>query len=362
MKSDSLDAEARAFLFDAARLKRFRDRLRDGQRRTVPQEALWAAFAAVYDDLPSGPERRKWLKAVLEELADRADIQLPVRHGKQWDRTSEIVLPTAVSLAVPRSDADPRPQWRQFPWHPRLQWVFGLRSLSPDHFAFLKRVNDGLVEGWFEQSECFKYRSLQLTGDEKRLEKLLKGTLFSPGCLTLEMLGCLPGTLPLTVERFSSSPNMLVFENAAPFMLARGILSKITQPKVGYLAWGAGAQILKAVGYLSTIQPQVTEILYVGDLDAAGMKIAADLQRTSTEVPVRPAAQFHQAMLESAARLGEADGWPVKDEQPSTALESMISFLAPATRQKVAKMIEQRRRIPEEVLSHSAMARLLCSS
>ena len=29
-----------------------------------------------------------------------------------------------------------------------------------------------LVRGWFEQPECFKYRSLQLTGDEKRLEAL----------------------------------------------------------------------------------------------------------------------------------------------------------------------------------------------
>ena len=94
--------------------------------------------------------------------------------------------------------------WRQFPWHPCLQWVFRLRSLPPDHFAFLKQLNRGLVEGWFEQPECFKYRSLQLTGDEKRLETLVKGTLFAPGCLTLEMLGCLPETLPLAAEQLSS--------------------------------------------------------------------------------------------------------------------------------------------------------------
>ena len=47
-----------------------------------------------------------------------------------------------------------------------------------------------LVEGWFEASEPLKYRSLQLTGDEKRLQKLCKCRLFGPGRLTLDMLGC----------------------------------------------------------------------------------------------------------------------------------------------------------------------------
>ena len=358
MTGESLDAETRAFLFDATRLKRFRDRLRSSRRRTVRQEGVWTAFAAVYDDLPSGPERRKWLIAVLEELAGRGAILLPVRHGSQWDRTSEIALPTAISIVAPQPGVDLRMQWRQFPWHPRLQWVFQLRSLPPDHFAFLQRVNEGFVEGWFEQPECFKYRSLQLTGDEKRLESLLKGTLFGPGCLTLEMLGCLPEALPLAVEQLSSRASMLVFENAAPFMLARRIAAS-TQPLVGRLAWGAGTQILRAVAYFSMIQPAVTEILYVGDLDAAGMKIAADLQRTSTAVPVRPATQFHCAMLESAAQLGAKDGWPVKDEQPNSVSDSVVDFLAPELRHTVSTLIAQGRRIPEEVLSHSAMTRLL---
>lgn len=358
MTSDSLDAESRTFLFDSTRLKRFHDRLRNSPRRMIRLEALWTAFAAVFDDLPSGPERRKWLLAVLEELADRGDILLPVRHGKQWDRTSEIALPTVVSMATPQLGDDSRTQWRQFPWHPRLQWVFQLRSLSPDHFAFLKSVNKGLVEGWFEQPECFKYRSLQLTGDEKRLETLTSGSLFAQGCLTLEMLGCLPEALPLATEYLSAEPSLLVFENAAPFMLARSIAAGSARPLFGRLAWGAGTQVMKAVAYFPTIQPAVAEILYVGDLDAAGMRIAADLQRTSTAVPVRPATRFHQAMLESAACLGADDGWPAKDEQGSIS-EAVVGFLAPELQQKVAGMIRQGRRVPEETLPHAAMARLL---
>ena len=262
-------------------------------------------------------------------------------------------------MAAPQSEDDSRTHWRQFPWHPRLQWVFQLRSLSLDHFTFLKGVNEGLVEGWFEQPECFKYRSLQLTGDEKRLESLTGCSLFAQGCLTLEMLGCLPEALPLATEYLSSEPSMLVFENAAPFMLAQSIAAGSARSLVGRLAWGAGTQVLKAVTYFPTICPPVTEVFYVGDLDAAGMRIAADLQRNSMSVPVRPATRFHQAMLESAACLGAEDGWPVKDEQPSAVSESVIGFLAPELRQKVAAMIGQGRRVPEEAISHATMARLL---
>ena len=240
MNSDLLDADIRAFLLDTGRLKQFRHRLRNCPRRTIRLEAVWTAFVAVYDDLPSGPERRKWLRAVLQELAARGDLLLPVRHGKRWDRTSEIALPTAVSLAMRRSGDDSRMRWRQFPWHPHLQWVFQLRSLSPGHFAFLKRVNKGLVERWFEHLECFKYRSLQLTGDEKRLEALVGSSLFGTGCLTLEMLGCLPEALPLVTEELSPASNMLVFENAAPFMLARGIARGSERPLFGRLAWAPG--------------------------------------------------------------------------------------------------------------------------
>ncbi len=354
-----LDSETQAFLFDTARLRRFNDGLNSGDHKTIRQEAIWAVFAEIYRDLPSGPERRRWLMAVLEKLAEKGEIVLPVEHGSQWDRTSAIQLPTAISLARPEADQDARMPWREFPWHPRLQWMFQLRTLAADQFEFLKRVHDGLVEGWFEQFECFKYRSLQLTGDEKRLESLHKGMLFAPGRLTLEMLGCESEALPLATEHFSSQPTLLIFENAAPFMLARKTLAKTAQPRIGRVAYGAGKQVLKAVPYFEMIQPALTEILYVGDLDAEGMMIAADLQRLSKSIPVLPATEFHHAMLASAAQLGAADGWAAKGEPPLDVANTVIAFLAPEVGLTVATLIAAGRRIPEEVLSHSAMCGLL---
>lgn len=228
-----------------------------------------------------------------------------------------------------------------------------------DQVTFLKRVHTGLVSGWFGKLECFKYRSLQLTGDEKRLEELHRGILFGPERLTLAMLGCEPESLPLASEQFSADPTLLIFENAAPFMLARKILAATSTPAVGRLAYGAGKQVLKAVGYLPMVEPAITEIQYVGDLDAEGMRIATEFQRLSKSIPVRPATQFHKAMLESAIQLESSDGWPSKDERESYDFASSVGFLTDEIRGQVGSMIRNGRRIPEEVLSFAAMSHLL---
>lgn len=359
MTGDTPDAETRGFLCDELRVQQFCEALSRGNRRTIGQADIWAAFVAAYCDPPSGPERRQWLLTALEEAARRGAIQLPVRHGRCWDRSSAVVLPTVVRLAVAQPDGAARRRWRQFPWHSRLQWVLQLRTLSTEQTAFLQRIHEGLVEGWFAETECFKYRSLQLTGDEKRLETLLKGVLFGPERLTLEMLGCEADALPLATEFLSPHPVMLVFENAAPFMLARSIAAVTLPPRIGRLAYGAGKQILKAVNYFSMIEPAIQEIRYIGDLDAEGMRIAADLQRRSKLVVVKPAAAFHSLMLESAAALGAADGWPAKDEPSSKVSEGTLSFLAPDIRRRVLTIILASRRIPEEVLSRAAMSELL---
>jgi hypothetical protein len=362
MTGDELDDETRHFLCDEARLHQFCEALRQGKRWTVSDTALWSALANTYRDLPTGPERRRWLLTVLEAAAERGLVRLPVRHGKRWDRSSVIALPREVKVVPPVAEATAAKQWRQFPWHTRLQWVLQLRSLAADQITFLQRVHEGLVEGWFHQPECFKYRSLQLTGDEKRLNTLLKGSLFGPERVTLSMLGCEPEALPLATEFLSPHPRMLVFENAAPFMLARTIAAYHRPPLIGRLAYGAGKQILKAIDYFSMIAPPITEILYVGDIDAEGLRIAVSVQRRSQAVAVRPAVAFHQAMLASAAALGAPTGWPAMEESARKLGESALQFLSADIRRRCGAMIAVGRRIPEEVLSCAAMTELLQSA
>lgn len=360
MIPQALDRDTQAFLLEPSRLRQFAEQLHREPGTRIRQERLWSLFVEVYGDLPFGPERRLWILTVLEELQSRRDILLPVRHGRQWDRTSVVAVPKAVTKGTAALDTDAvSGSWRTYPWHPRLQWVLTLRSVSSEQFAFLLRVNEGLVEGWFEHQESFKYRSLQLTGDEKRLEGLYRGSLFQPGCLTPSMLGCETDGLPLVNEQFSEEPTMLIFENATPFMVARRILSQLSTPGIGRLAYGAGKQVLKTAPYLTMMTPQLQQIFYVGDLDAEGIQTAASLSRLSFSVPVQPATRFHAAMLDSAKELGAAAGWPVKDNQPGLLSAEALDFIAPEIREPVRVMIERKCRVPEEVLPRTVMRSLL---
>jgi hypothetical protein len=100
---------------------------------------------------------------------------------------------------------------------------------------------------------------------------------------------------------------------------------------------------------------------YVGDLDGEGIQLAATVSHLSTEVPVRPATRFHMAMFEAAAALGSADGWPVKEHHARRVTESGLAYLDVEVRGHAQSLVEQGRRIPEEVISHTLMRQLLAS-
>lgn len=356
------EPEVHSLLLDDANLHDMVIRLTARNRRTARLDDIWSAFVSVYKDFPSGRERRLWLWTVLEELDGAGEIILPVRHGKQWDRTSDVPLPTKITLASDASTSNCM-DWRAFPWHPSLQWILERRFVSAQHVKFLTRVNQGLVDGWFEESEPLKYRSLQLTGDEKLLQKFAKTKLFATGKLSLGLLGCEAEVLPIAFEQISDGPIMLMFENAAPFMLARRVTREMVSsgrvPRFGILAYGAGKQVVKSVEYLSTITPAVKAVFYIGDLDAEGLQIGGELKERSNAVPVQPATAFHAAMLQSAAELNAPGGWPTKDGQPRVIGRGAMEFPDPSIRGACARMVQTGMRIPEEVLPTNWIRRLM---
>ena len=357
-----LDPEIRSMLLDDAKLRGLLSLLTASKRKTAKLDEIWSAFVRIYDYIPSGRERRVWLMTVLEELDASEEIALPVPHGKQWDRTSDVPLPKKVTFCVTDS-THTEGDWKSFAWHPELQWVLDRRHIAPLQVEFLKRVNQGLAAGWFATREALKYRSLQLAGDEKRLQKFAKTKLFGVGKLSLEMLGCDREMLPIVVERTSDHPTIVMFENAAPFVVARQVLLEYkaanTSVPIGGVAYGAGKQVVKSAAYLPTLDPEVKTVLYVGDLDAEGLQIAAELKRLSENVAIYPATTFHVAMLRSAAELNAPNGWPSKERQSRTPSRSVLSFLDSSVRSTCEHLLQCGSRIPEEVLSLRWMRRLV---
>jgi hypothetical protein len=347
---------------DPERVGHFGRLIRASHTKRVNREALWRAFAEAFPKRPCGPDERVWMLGAIEELVGKGLISLPSGKGQRWDRSALPHLPNSVDLL--RAVTVPQDQrWRSHPWHPMLQWVADLVVLSPEQQAFLFRVHEGFVQGTFDQPAPMKYRSLQLTGDEKRLADLMKTKLFEPGRLSLNLLGCLPDTCPLAWESVADNDNAIVFENIGPFMVARQVLSSMPSPPFGIVVHGAGMAFQAGVGYLATIGRPVQSLRYVGDFDREGLWIptaARECARRAGLPEVLPATELHRAMLASAAALGHPEGWPSGGRRSDPADIGIADFVSAAIRQQVLTILLQGNRVPEETLGPCEMLSAWC--
>ncbi len=357
MSRYDLDPDAAHYVLDPKPLRRFLRGLRSEPRIRVGHARVWKSFATAFPQHPQGQEGRRWLTAALEALEAQGQLRLPVAHGKRWDRSSAVAVPLSVDLVRP-TPVGRKSDWRAFPWHRSLQWILECRHLTSGQVSFLCKVHEGLVDGTFAEPASFKYRSLQLTGDEKRLGSLVKTQLFRPGRLTLEAIGCGPDVLPLTWEAVSGRRRMIIFENAGAYMVGLQVLRSVRDPPYGRIAYGCGLDVLKAVAYLRVIELEVDDIDYVGDLDIKGLEIAVSLRKVTQRLglpPIRPATTLHSAMLRSAPQLGAPNGWPATKAVAKAAMGDLLEFIDPSLRDPVRSVLAKGCRIPEEVLGHREM-------
>ena len=105
--------------------------------------------------------------------------------------------------------------------------------------------------------------------------------------------------------------------------------------------------------------PPVATVRYVGDLDAEGIQLAADVGRLSQRIPIQEATTFNETMFQCARELGAETGWPMKELQPHQISDSALSVIAAPLREQCRRFVELGHRIPEEVISHRVMSRLL---
>lgn len=327
----------------------------DGTR--VRERELWHAFARVYPHRTAGPEERRLLVAALAALESRGTVRLPPHNGRRWDRSLTPAVPKSVDVV--REAPPPREfVWRTFPWHANLHWVVDCRVLSAQQLEFLRRVHEALVCGTLQELAPLKYRSLQLTGNEKGLASLATTSLFGPDRLTLEGLGCLPDAVPLAWEQVGKGGRMVIFENAGPFAVARRVLSELPARPYDVVAYGGGRAVLAALGHIRTIEHRFESIHYVGDLDDVGLDIACAARTIADRLglpPLLPAVELHRQMLEAAAAFGQPQGWASPATLTAAERSRAITFLPEELRELVVTLLQAGRRIPEEVLGPAEM-------
>jgi hypothetical protein len=329
----------------------------------VPIEVYWTAFDQAFPHR-SVHDERQLLRAVLDAAQEAGWIRLPSARGRLWDTSREPRLPAVIHRVT--AGREPRStDWRTFPWHPRLQWVLSLPALTAEQEGLLRNVHDGLACGAFAEPAPLRHRSLQLTGDEKKLVRMGdQKTLFGPGRLTRELLGCFREPVPFASVDIGPAPDALVVENVGTFYSAVAALRRMNNPRYGLVVHGVGTAFRYSVRYFRELPRTVRLVHYLGDLDAEGIAIAygaAEIARREGDLPPIVAVPGGvQALLHAAAELGKPDGWPSSAGPLSRV--SGGSFLPDAVRDQVLQMIRRGRRIPEEALGVPGWDRLLAGA
>jgi Wadjet anti plasmid transformation system JetA-like protein len=241
-------------------------------RVRVEQELLWRALQAVHPEVSVTTEARAKLRDLIDQLALDGFCETP-KGREGWDQSSLPLVPKWIRLPNPRPPAN-ADDLRRIPWAPELRFLVSMRTDLPlDDLLKLQRF---FADGGRQRPVVpVKERSLQIFGDEKRLDSLRKTTLFPPGRLTLEALRCEAVGEPLA---WKCGPNpggpVIIVENAATWhSYSRW---NIEQAVFSAVVYGKGLQAAESICFLCDVFDQLggpRRVLYFGDLDPPGLRI-----------------------------------------------------------------------------------------
>lgn len=231
-------------------------------------------------------------------------------------------------------------------WRRELSWARG-HKLTTTQVEILTAINRWLrdTDGDEEQRTVIpmRERSLEIFGDEKRLDALMATTLFEPGRLTLATLFAERVPPPLACERVGDGDIVLVIENSDTYETVRALLAE-NCGRVGYVAFGGGHAFEASVARIRRLSG-VRDIAYYGDLDDDGLIIPqrANVSAVSLGLPpVRPAAGLYQLLLRQVVR-GRAP-----KQVPPLVAERRASWLPATIRRAAADLLVAGDRLAQE--------------
>lgn len=325
-----------------------------GGLKRVRFSNLCIAFGKVFPAL-TGLEQRRRLHELLCSLRAVGEVTLPVGR-EHFDRISEPHLPHWIQLAtvetrVTRCAFDPA----SFPWVPELRFAATLRN--PLQLEVVRRAHEFLASGGAERCMVpIKERSVELFGDEKKLDAIRKGILFRSGRLSLPLLRCYQVNPPLVWEPGPQKKEgpVLVVENHSAFNSC--VRWNEEQGEWAAVAYGSGTSFEVSAPFLQNIVSCIRwdgRLLYFGDLDPKGVMIPVRASQALVEVglpAVSPHLGCYRRLLERAEeaclpRVGTL-AIPV----------GCVDWLGAALTGRVAEWFEQGIRIPQELVGYEQLA------
>ncbi|MET9398451.1 hypothetical protein [Kitasatospora sp. NPDC002965] len=320
-----------------------------GQR--VQVDTLLRHATSADPTLLGDPSARTRLAEALTELATDGAIQLP-KTPTGWDHRTQPPLPRWIGKTTVRP-ATTRPADRV--WPQALEHAAAVAT-RPDEHDLLERIALWLRDNPHPEPAPIEERSLEILDDEKALAAHTTKRLFTSGALNLDLLACYPTPVPFPSQYVpgTGEPRLLVAENNATFhsllTIARS-LDPTSRPNL-HIGWGSGNQFPVSITALTLLDPRPTAAYYFGDLDVAGLRIAASAAATAEQnnLPtLRPAAALYRWLLAHGTPRPDKSNSGINDPTP------LITWLPDDLRPAAANLIATRQRIPQERLGLRAL-------
>lgn len=254
----------------------FLEALQSSPRKRVPLDELRRRYFSLYPDVQNSPDRGVMLLRALKELEAGGALSLPAAGS--WEQVGSPALPLWVTLkSSPRSNV--AVNHADVTWAPELGFWPDLRS---SQLSALRPINDFLLRrrGAFS-SVPIKERSLEIFGDEKRLDNMCTGDFLFGGRLPLSIIGCFRVPQPLPYRKVDTPGKpVLVVENHNTYW--------------SFAEWNEATRLYTAVIYgggenfrltgralrQAMHETGASSAEYFGDLDPKGLSIPLDFNRS----------------------------------------------------------------------------------
>lgn len=257
-------------------MSEFLETLLSSPRKRVPLDELRRHYFSLYPDVQNSPDRGVLLLRALKELEADGAISLPATGN--WEQAGSPALPLWVTLkSSHRSQVSVN--HADVTWAPELGFWPELR---PSQLSALWPINDFLLRrrGAFS-SVPIKERSLEIFGDEKRLDNMCAGDFLFNGRLPLSIIGCfrVPQPLPYRKVDTPGKPVLVVENHNTYWSFAEW--NETTRRYTG-VVYGGGENFRLTGRALRQAMHETgaSSAEYFGDLDPKGLSIPLDFNRS----------------------------------------------------------------------------------
>lgn len=303
--------------------------------RTLAPHIDPADIPAVVQDAVRDGERQGIWSAARTASVQRGRLRLP----------KSIALPRTASPPESLRPVDVPLRDELAVWAATLPVSKGQRQLLIAVNDWLRRTNGGdtpIVEA--------AERAYELVRDEKAFDSTPPrggAKIWGPGRLNFQLLRCQRTATPLTWEPATTAVSqpgpLLCVENHATFRSLLRVLRAHRTPPWTAVAWiqGRNTAPLESLPGLPLI---VTRLDYLGDLDPAGLAIAAEacaaVQRVG--VPAGPADQLWTLLTAQPSRPGSIAA--------EATVRQLVDWLPTSIRERAYRLLVAGRSIPQEAL------------